>query len=230
MKHLLALKAQIVAFDIEFVTPQVEFDFSSVTSTFWELRERGGLFNPRNLFRLVGGGLLPRVVENMLDAKAELDGRLRTVINDFINAIVARILVSIADLDLEKRSNVDAAAAVQAARSAAEKEAPFLRSKAEAYLEDVRIRETLIEAVYEQVVQRYESFYEAYRKSRNMNGKAISSKGKGREDEVWEPDIFSDWVGKIFQVGKVVQSSPDENDDDGDSSSTGSGVSRAGSV
>ena len=45
MSHLLILKQQIVAFDIEYVAPEVSFDFSGVTSTFWELRERGGLRN-----------------------------------------------------------------------------------------------------------------------------------------------------------------------------------------
>jgi hypothetical protein len=81
VSHLLLLKQQIVAFDIEFVTPETEiqYNFSSVTNTFWELRARGGLFNPRNLVGL----LIPKVVENMLDAKAEVDARLRQAINDF---------------------------------------------------------------------------------------------------------------------------------------------------
>jgi len=56
------------------MTGSISLDFSGVTSTFWELRGCGGLFSPRNLMRLVGRGLLPRVVENMLDAKVELDG------------------------------------------------------------------------------------------------------------------------------------------------------------
>ena len=68
LKHLLLLKEQIVAFDIEFVQPDVDIDFSSVTSTFWEIREKGSLFNPNNLLKLVQNGM-PRVVENMLDAK-----------------------------------------------------------------------------------------------------------------------------------------------------------------
>ena len=43
ISHLLLLKQQIVAFDIEFVTPEtdVHYDFSSITNTFWELRARG---------------------------------------------------------------------------------------------------------------------------------------------------------------------------------------------
>jgi len=68
-----------------------------MTNTFWELRSRGGLFNPANLMRLVGGGLVPTVVHNMLDAKSELDGRLRTVINEFVSAFAMRMTASIED-------------------------------------------------------------------------------------------------------------------------------------
>jgi hypothetical protein len=46
------------------------------------------LFNPRNLMRLVGHGLIPRVVENMLDAKVELDG-LEHVLHDARDEAVA---------------------------------------------------------------------------------------------------------------------------------------------
>lgn len=68
LKHFLLLKEQIVAFDIEYVRPDVDIDFSSVTGTFWEIREKGSLFNPNNLLKLVQNGM-PKVVENMLDAK-----------------------------------------------------------------------------------------------------------------------------------------------------------------
>ena len=68
IKHLLILKEQIVAFDIEFGRPEVDIDFSSVTGTFWEIREKGSLFNPNGLLKLMTKGL-PKVVENMLDAK-----------------------------------------------------------------------------------------------------------------------------------------------------------------
>ena len=97
LRHLLLLKSQIVAFDIEFVTPDVSFDFSGVANTFYELRERGGLFNYRNWLKLFStGGLLPRVVENMLDAKVELDGQLRNVINDFTRGFAETLTAGLA--------------------------------------------------------------------------------------------------------------------------------------
>jgi hypothetical protein len=198
IKHLLLLKSQIVAFDIEYVTPEIGFDFSSATQTFWELRERGGLFNPINLVKGMGN-LLPRVVENMLDAKGELDGRLRTVINDFVVGFANRMTSDISDSSTKKRS-FDGAGAVQAVRTAIEKEAPMLRRKLDEYLYDHRTKETLIGAIQDQVIQNYEDFYECHSSKAEVGRRHSRKKGKGREDDVWDPDAFADWTISIFKV------------------------------
>lgn len=202
IKHLLILKQQIVAFDIEFVTTDVSIDFSGVTNTFWELRERGGLFDPRNLWRLVGGGLLPKVVENMLDAKAELDGRLRTVINEFTNNFAMRMTKE-ADATGNTKRELDGVQAVMKIREVSEKEVPLLRRKLDEYLDDIRTKETLVGAVQDQVMQNYEAFHDLYTTEKRANGKAISKKGKGRDDEVWDPDMFNEWATGLFGVGKI---------------------------
>lgn len=52
--------------------------------TFTELRTRGGLFDVRQYYRLITAGeLLPEVVNNVLDARVELDGLLRETITKF---------------------------------------------------------------------------------------------------------------------------------------------------
>lgn len=214
--HLLHLKQQIVAFDIEFVPPEVEFDFSSVTDTFYELRERGSLWNPASWVRLVGGavggGLLPKVVENMLDAKAELDGRLRTVINDFVNAYASHITAPVETNMVARakaKNDFDALKAVRTVRGLAEKEVPALRTKIEEYIDDARTRETLVAAVRDQVIMTYEEFFDTYCEGQSRK---LSRKGKGREDEVWGPDLFTEAMERVFQVGQMVG-----EDDDGDS-------------
>lgn len=222
IKHLLILKQQIVAFDIEYVTPDVSFDFSGVTNTFWELRERGGLFDPRKLWRVMGGGLLPKVVENMLDAKVELDGRLRTVINEFTNNYAARMTKFIAT-SAASRHGFDSVLAVKKVQEASDREVPLLRRKLDEYLDDIRTKETLVGAVQDQVIQDYEHFYDLYTAEKRSNGKLISKKGKGRDDEVYDPDMFSEWAIGIFQAAKT---STDE--EDGYSSSRS--ISRSGSM
>ena len=208
ISHLLRLKQQIVAFDIEFVTPEVTFDFSSVTNTFYELRERGGLWNPASWVRLVGSGLTPRVVENMLDAKAELDGRLRASINDFVNSFTSRITAPLVNMPHAKPgsdASPDANKATVALRGTAQKEILFLRKRLDEYIEDTRTRETLVAAVRDQVILAYEDWIDKLREGKGIVkiGK-VSKKGKGREDEVWSSEVFAEWCEKNFAVGSVI--------------------------
>ncbi len=225
IKHLLILKQQIVAFDIEYVTPEVSFDFSSVTNTFWELRERGGLFDPSNLWRIMGGGLLPKVVENMLDAKVELDGSLRTVINDLTSDFASRITKPV-DASATAKRGFDAQQAVNVIHKVAEKEIPFLRKKLDEYIDDVRTKETLVAAVQDQVIQNYEMFYDIYTAEKRSNGKQMSKKGKGRDDEAWDPDMFGEWAGSVFKVRGVAGL----GDEDGEGDSRSGSLSRDGSM
>ncbi|OKL60595.1 hypothetical protein UA08_04046 [Talaromyces atroroseus] len=214
IKHLLILKQQIVAFDIEYITPDISLDFSGITSTFWEIRERGGLFNPRNLMRLVGSGLLPKVVENMLDAKVELDGRLRTVINDFTNDFAHRMTSTLPTKFIENGTIGDGGAISPVCRSI-EKEVPILRKALDDYLEDTRTKETLVGAVQDRVIQIYEEFYEGYASSLvKSKGIPVGAKGKGRQHAVWDVDTFEEWSEEVFRVGVAGLRSRDNDEDD----------------
>ncbi|KAJ4365819.1 Golgi transport complex subunit 3 [Neocucurbitaria cava] len=203
ISHLLLLKQQIVAFDIEFVTPEtnIHYDFFSITNTFWELRARGGLFNARNLVGL----LIPKVVENMLDAKAEVDARLRQAINDFTGQFVARMTSPIDTKNNKKVPPTEAPARTSKVRQNIEHETSFLRSKLEEYITDHRTREMLVAAVMESVTQTYEDWFDtSYTPSiSSTNGSGRSTKGKGREDGVWDPDVFSEWCTNVFKVGTM---------------------------
>ena len=226
ISHLLLLKQQIVAFDIEFVTPEtdIHYDIWSVTNTFWELRSRGGLFNPRNLVGL----LIPKVVDNMLDAKAEVDARLRQAITDLTGLFRQRITAPIDTSSGKKVPVNEAAARTAKVRQNVEAETPFLRAKLEAYITDARTREMLGAAVMEAVAQTYEDWFDAsYTASLNGGAGARSAKGKGREDGVWDPDVFGEWCGNAFRVdalgggGGGGSGSESESDED----STGAAVS-----
>ena len=217
-----------MAFDIEYVTPDISFDFSGVTNTFWELRERGGLFDPRNLWRIMGGGLLPKVVENMLDAKVELDGSLRTVINDLTSDFASRITKPV-DASATAKKGFDAVQAVNVIQTVAEKEVALLRRKLDEYLDETRTKETLVAAVQDQVIQNYETFYDIYTAEKRSNGKQVSKKGKGRDDEAWDPDMFTEWATGVFRV-RGMGSLDDDDDDDDDGGSRSRSISRSGSM
>ncbi|KAL1303344.1 hypothetical protein AAFC00_006743 [Neodothiora populina] len=230
ISHLLRLKQQIVAFDIEYVTssPEISFDFSALTNKFYEIKGKGiigGLWNPTAWVKIAvssGGGLLvPKVVENMLDAKVELDGRLRSVINDFVTAYSSRITAPLSHFHQEhlssSRTNEDAEdqdlntaanKATVAARGIAQKEIVTLRRRLDEYIEDARTRETLVAAVRDQVILSYEEWIERNVSANNEKIKIakMNKKGKGREDEVWAADVFAEWCDATFAVGNVVAS------------------------
>ena len=209
LKHLLLLKQHIVAFDIEYVTTEVFLDFSTLTNTFYELRDRGSLFDPGVLWQYVGGGLLPRVVENMLDAKAELDARLRTVINSFITDCTRKICGTMDDPVAANREINGAQDAIRSIREAAEREVPILLSKLDEYLEDVHTRETLLAAVHDQVVQTYEAFYEQSIVRDRAKGVIVSTENQKRDEAFWDPNTVLEHIGEVFRINRqVVPNSP----------------------
>lgn len=140
----------------------------------------------------------------MFDAKVELDGRLRSVINEFTasfaNAITAPINAS-----ATASPRFDAIAAVGKIKEVAAKEIPLLRRKLGEYLDDARTKETLVVAVQEMVVANYESFYDGFVVGKKEGGGGKDSgrkskKGKGRDDEVWDVDMFTEWAAGAFAV------------------------------
>lgn len=170
----------------------------------------------------MGGGLLPKVVENMLDAKVELDGSLRTVINDLTSNFASRITKPV-DTSATAKKGFDAVQAVNVIQEVAEKEVPILRRKLDEYLDDARTKETLVAAVQDQVIQNYETFYDFHTAEKRSNGKQVSKKGKGRDDEAWDPDMFTEWAGSVFRVRGMGTL-----DEDGESRSRS--LSRSGSM
>jgi hypothetical protein len=145
IKHLLILKEQIGAFDIEYVRPETEIDFSGVVDRFWEFsrRESGAFFSPAALRKVVQ---LPRVVENMLDAKEELDGKLRIAINGFTTTTSDTISLSILGTAASENDD-DIKGAAEKFREMAEKLLPSVQQKTEEYISDARTTDILVNAV-----------------------------------------------------------------------------------
>ena len=160
----------------------------------------------------------------MLDAKAALDGQLRSVINDFVSASAAHILAPLSPEtiaagtkpNVNEDDRFDALKAVRTVRGLAEKNAPLLRSQLRAFLpDDVRTLETLVLAVRDQVVLGYEEFFDDWIQ-RQGGERRVSRKGKGRENDVLGPEVFGEIVGRVFDVGALEEVGDGSDDDDSD--------------
>jgi conserved oligomeric Golgi complex subunit 3 len=143
IKHLLILKEQIGAFDIEYVRPETEIDFSRVVDR-WRAISSGEIFSPDVMRRVAR---MPVVVESMLDAKEELDGKLRIAINSFTASTAGEIVGVVAGKGgaEEKEGNVKAVA--DKFREEAERELPLVQQKTEEYIGDFRTTDILVNAV-----------------------------------------------------------------------------------
>lgn len=87
IKQLLLLKNLVLAYEIAGSRRASFLDFSDLWATFAELRTRGGLFDIGSYYNLLkSGNLFPKVVENVQDARVELDGLLRESITMFREA------------------------------------------------------------------------------------------------------------------------------------------------
>jgi hypothetical protein len=84
IKNLVLLKNLVLAYEISGSHRASVLDFTDLWATFAELRVRGGLFDIASYYNLLtSGNLLPKVVENVQDARVELDGLLRENITMF---------------------------------------------------------------------------------------------------------------------------------------------------
>ncbi|KAI5806178.1 Sec34-like family-domain-containing protein [Geopyxis carbonaria] len=222
LRHLLQLRSQIVAFDIEFTAhPDVSLDFSSLGASFASLRTGSTGFSISALFNLVKTAAMPKVVANMLDAKSEIDIRLRSCINDFNALWIARMTDGIQGPSnrLAAADSPDPAARV---KTAVEREVPVLRRKVAEYLDDRRVAETLVAAVMEGVCERYDEYYD----------EMFTSKGRQPRNpsERWDSEVFMRWAEGVFGVQMGMLGTYDGEEDyqaDGDVSSRA--MSRDGS-
>ncbi|CAI2174129.1 14468_t:CDS:10 [Funneliformis geosporum] len=84
IKHLLILKDQIASFDTQFVHEEKDLDFSEITVALSEiLQNKYSILSPNTLFGLAQKGI-PKVVENRVDSKQEVDKELKRICEEFI--------------------------------------------------------------------------------------------------------------------------------------------------
>ncbi|OLL24999.1 Conserved oligomeric Golgi complex subunit 3 isoform B [Neolecta irregularis DAH-3] len=142
--HLLLLKEQISAFDIEFIRPRVDIEFS------WGGNKSEKLFSPSGILEFASSGI-PRVVESMFDAKEELDEKLREAINGFTFDESEEMMSMFRD-ELCKEGTIS----IEEMTAASKERARMVKRKLEEYISDSRTREILEGAIKTLVAEQLE--------------------------------------------------------------------------
>lgn len=173
IKHLLILRNQILEFDIEYVPSNVHIDFSGISEVLSLVRQEGiSSLQTQNLLNLAKI-TVPKVVENMFDAKDELYAKLRNTIHSFteeavkliINSIVGPVGPSTAagtkgNSGLPVKTPKTALEDTRQLRENATNEIPRLRKMMlENYIDDTRTVDILIDSIQDLVIQAYEKYH-----------------------------------------------------------------------
>lgn len=186
MGNYIALQQQVSQFDIEYAHRETLIDFSGVAHFVAALAGRAG-DRPASFLELARGSV-PRVVNNMVDARAELAGELRTCVHDYIAEVVQkRVLYPLA----QPADLVDAVLnSVVQLRANLDAELPLVHALMAVCIPDQQIVDYLVSGILEMVVARYSDYY-AEAKGRFGNDPRFA--------EVMEMD------GLVWYVGRAME-------------------------
>ena len=195
IKHLITLRTQIVEFDIENVPAEIQVDFSGIQEVFTKVRQEGLDFSSANLLNIARASV-PKVVNNMIDAKDELYASMKNAIHEFTEESVKSIISPImgdaaADTAVHKTREM---------RQNATKEFPRIRQIIESYIEDARTTDILVDSIQDLVIQAYQKYHD------NLLTVAKSAEDV---DGIMEVDGLISWLGDI--VGKLHTASRDSS-------------------
>jgi uncharacterized membrane protein YgcG len=141
LKNLVLLQQQVNTFDIQYVRTETSVDFTGGLVAM--LRDRGG----RGL-----GALVPRVVNNMIDARGEIERELAATLGEFVELCVRRMAAPLGGAD---------GAAAWAFRDKVALELPRVKREVAASFGSAQVTAYVVDAVVEALLAEYERFAEA---------------------------------------------------------------------
>ncbi|QLL34951.1 hypothetical protein HG536_0H03260 [Torulaspora globosa] len=201
LSNLLLLRQEIQNFNIQYTVNETYLDFSGVEAFF----KTGGQSLRGQESSVIGmaKALVPRVVNNMVDARSELISELRTIIRDFTETASAQLFGAALDVDnCDSRSIVDNNYTL---RSQLEEKLPRIHAQISTFIEDRDVVASLMDAIQEVAAQHYSEFFEKVSEEADkgvLNKSAIS--------ELMYDDVFIGFVNDI--IGRLTRRRVEDNE------------------
>ncbi|QLQ82072.1 hypothetical protein HG537_0G03270 [Torulaspora globosa] len=189
LSNLLLLRQEIQNFNIQYTVNETYLDFSGVEAFF-----KTGSLNLSDRESSVLGmakALVPRVVNNMVDARSELINELRTIIGEFTETASAQLFG--ATLDIENRDSRTIVDNNNTLRSQLEEKLPRIHAQISTFIDDQDVVASLMDAVQEVTSQRYSEFYEKV-----SDEAANGVLDKSEISELMYDDVFTGFVNDII--------------------------------
>lgn len=229
LKHLLILKDQLAAFDNEFndQNDSSALDLSTVTGAFWDLTNRASseLFSPSalynlassTLFKLSAAGYLSRKVENMSDARDELDDQTRLVIGNITLYCADQVTISLrSSMGSKQQAPNELKEANRKFRAGCPDSITSWKESFRTYLDDDRVVDVLLRIVQDKMLETYERFDNYVNELTRQKQKAQqqqtahdAANGEEKGDDRWQVELPTlvdtvDWIRSITMVDTLL--------------------------
>lgn len=190
LKNLIILKNQLNNFDIQFVRTETSLDFTGGIQELIQIFRSGELYVKFN----EKGGLLelvkksvPKVINDMIDAKREIELELTNSVNEFVtectNSVCAPILGGEGTL---KENNIKLSDNILM-------KLPHIYSQIKLFIEEEEIIGYLVNMLSKLIFSTYETYY------RSIEDKLAALKVSAEElDTVMEPDAFFNFLNETL--------------------------------
>ncbi|AQZ12861.1 COG3 (YER157W) [Zygosaccharomyces parabailii] len=202
LKNLLMLRQQLQNFNIQYSVNETYLDFSGMETFFKSVTAgaRSLRFRDSSVLSLAKG-LVPKVVNNLVDARSELMLDLRNIIKDFTEAAAKSVIQNTLIID-NKGDDSTLIQKNMLLRQNVEDKFPRIYAEICIYVKDKEVVSHLIDAVQEIIIESYRSFYE------EVSEKAQSGQlDKVQSSEVMYDDVFAEFLSSV--TGKLSSSSKD---------------------
>lgn len=188
LKNLTMLKTQLNNFDIQFVRTETSLDFTS------GIQELIQIFKSRRLsvtFNSEGGWLelmrrtAPKVINNMIDAKKEIESELSNSFNEFVTQAANQIC-----LPLLSEDQASSKEKVHKLNDNVLMQIPQLHGQIESYIDETEIVSYLLNVLSNLIFSTYDSYF------KSLEQRLLELDAAEELNDIMEPETFQNFLNE----------------------------------
>lgn len=192
LKNLIILQNQLNNFDIQYVRTETTLDFTSGINEIYQIIRNGEfIYNINHTGRLIElvKKSVPKIINNMIDAKYEIELELNNAVNQFITDCANNIIKPILLTDSTSENPLQA---TYKFRDNLIIELPKIHNEIRLFIDDEIIIKFLIDNLSNLIISAYETFYNKIEEDLTSN-KALEQ----HFDEIMATDTLINFVNDL---------------------------------
>lgn len=188
LKNLLLLRDQVQNFDIQYISRETYVDFSGFLQGIKDIGRRS-----TSVFQL-GMDTVPKVINNMVDARSELIVELRNTICALTKVAADELVDNYLSLSNTSDDLLDKNMQL---RESIESKLPSIYDQVGNFIINDDVKHHLLDAIQQEIVSRYASYYEGLAETSSIDPQKLS--------EIMYIDVFQNFINN--ETAKLISDS-----------------------